>query len=201
MNRTMRALMLATAVLVVNNGCQTTPPGPPAAEAASIVADLDADKPDAASGRFKRVTREQGFSDKLYPLLYEKARERYQRGDGAGASRILGFMSERYVHGTAVREALLYALFLERAGASKPDPKLVDKLEAALLAAREKPANDSAWRELIETQIAIDRGRLPEAKEALKRFRAVWDGKPDALATYVEDVDRYLLSNGSGEQP
>src|SRR5262249_34445064 len=133
--------------------------------------------------------------EQLYPLLYEAARSRYQGGDAAHAAAVLRFMERQYPNSSAVQEALVHALFLERAASEHPPADLVRELGDTLghLAQR-----DSPLIELARAQNAIDRGDLGAAREALARYRA----KPlDAGATsaelsvYVEDVDRYLKSH------
>jgi hypothetical protein len=43
--------------------------------------------------------------------------------------------------------------------------------------------------------VRIDRGDLAGARAAFERFVLRWNGQPEALAVYVEDVDRYLASH------
>jgi len=53
------------------------------------------------------------------------------------------------------------------------------------------------WVDLVEAQHAADCAQLPEARDALARFRGRWGGRPSILLVYVEDLERYLSSNGA----
>ena len=131
----------------------------------------------------------------LYPVLYESARGRYEAGEPESAARVLEFLVERHPAAVASREALVYALFLQRAELEVPDPTLNQRLEAAIDGLRASSPATPAWLELVETQLAIDAGRLDAARTSYDTFLGRWDGEPAALLVYVEDLGRYLASH------
>lgn len=175
--------------------CATTPSGPPEEVALSIIEDLDADRTGKADDRFDRVSDDKSYREKIYPILYGTAGDRYQQGDPAGAQRILRFMAPRYADGTAVQEALLYSLFLERAQLGESDKELTKEIDAVLDDVRDSEAGVPIWVDLVASQQAIDRGELGEAREALSSFLDRWDGQPSELFIYVEDMERYLRTH------
>jgi hypothetical protein len=191
----MRSVPVLLLALPLAAGCAAAPAGPPDQVAARIVVDLDRGESDDARELWKGVAARPEHRERIYPILYQAARERYSRGDVAGSSRILRFMEPRYPDALAVRQALLYSLFVERALMEAPDPKLVAAIEEGLADVREGSAQLPAWVDLVATQTAIDQNRLSEARESFGRFRSQWQGEPQELALYVEDLERYLTSH------
>lgn len=175
--------------------CVSSPAGPPAEVAANLVSFLDEGATADASDLMEQVSRKNGYFERIYPVLFEAARERYGAGDPAGAARILRLMSNSYPKAMAVREALIYSLFMQRAAIDKPDLVLTNELEETLAEFAAQAGVQSAWFDLIGTQAAIDAGKLDEARESLLRFLDAWDGEPASLLTYVEDLERYLRSH------
>src|SRR6185503_16224014 len=110
--------------------------------------------------------------DKIYPVLYGAARTRYQEGNSMGSVALLRFLHGTYPSAASVREALLYALFLERAGAKSADPELVAEIDGLLADLRAAEAPLPAWIDLIEAQQAIDGRDSVRAREAYARFLA-----------------------------
>ena len=188
-------LLLACALAA----CTAAPPGPPEQVGQELVAHLDEGREQKAQHLFERVEGDARYTERLYPLLYQAARERYSGGQPELSARILEFMSGRYPDATGVREGLVYALFLERAGSLNPDPALLEDLTDAVAALRERVPVEvlPPWIDLVETQLAIDRGRTAEAREALARLLARWDGQPEALAVYVDDLERHLAGGAT----
>lgn len=183
--------LLPILLLAISSACATTPPAPPGEVGNDIVLALAEGRSADAERLFERSAAHEDHSERIYPVLFEAARERYESGDYAGASGLLGFMAEHYPDSEAVHEARLYALFLQRATEEDPEPRLVDELEQGLepvLASGDAPA----WAHLVHTQCAIDRGELAEARTALKTFETRWDGEPAALTPYVVELVRYL---------
>lgn len=174
--------------------CVSSPPGTPEEVAAGVIDELDAGRPAEAGQLFERIASDDEAREKIYPILFFEARDRYRLGDAAGAAEVLRFMAPRYPAGAAVREALLYSLFLERAQSEKPDAELVDEIGEILA---DVGAGDSGpeWVDLVRSQQAIDRGELPEAREALAQFLDSWEGNPPELMLYVEDMERYLRTH------
>lgn len=175
--------------------CVSSPTGPPAEVAANLVSYLDDGATADAGDLMKQVSRKSGYFERIYPVLFEAARERYEAGDPAGAARILRLMSNNYPQAMAVREALIYSLFMQRAAIDKPDLVLTNEIEQTLAEFTSQTGAQSAWLELIGTQAAIDAGKLEEARESLLRFLDTWDGEPPSLLVYVEDLERYLRSH------
>ena len=182
-------------VLALLAACQTAPPGPPEEVAAQIVEALDTDRPAAASDLFDRVANETEHREKIYPVLFEAARERWEAGATRDSVALLRFLAEHYPEGRAVREALLYGLMIERARQQTPDPELVEEMQDNLDYLREKPVDAPEWIDLIEVWVLIDRGRVTEAREVFGHFLATWEGSPPSLMLNVEDLDRYLKSH------
>ena len=175
-------------------GCVTTPAGPPEEVAPKIAAALDSGNSKEAEQLFTASASEKEGSDQLYPLLYEEAHTRYKKGDSESSARLLKFMSGHYPRALAVREALVCALFLERAGKDAADPELLKTIDAAAQELR-KSAAPPPWLGLVEAQVAIDRGEPAAARDAFASFKKSWDGRPPELAIYVDDIDRYLSSH------
>jgi hypothetical protein len=182
-------------LLVTVAGCATTPPGPPEEVAPRIAVALDEGRTDEAQDLFDASTSESGASEQIYPLLYEEANTRYQKSESAHSAAILGFMARNYPRARAVREARVYALFLERAHGDAPSPELVKELGTAVAELRKAGGETPLWIGLVEAQLAIDRGEHPAAREAFAGFKKAWDGSPEELAIYVDDIDRYLTSH------
>ena len=186
------AIVLAPLLLA---GCAATPHRPPAEVASAITDELDAGRPSEARGVFDRVASDDEQAEKLYPVLFASARTRYEDGDWAGSRRILRFMAEGYPKALAVREALVYDLFLERASMATADDELLAELDHAIVDLERGVREPSVWVELARTQLAIDRGDLEQARQSFDRFLGRWTGAPPSLTVYIEDIDRYL---GSG---
>ena len=160
-----------------------------------IATALDEERADDAEELFEASASEAGATEQIYPLLYEEASKRYQKGEGARSARILGFMARYYPKARAVREARVYALFLERAQGDVPEPELVKDIGTAVGDLRKAGGETPLWIGLVEAQLAIDRGELVAAREAFAGFQKDWDGSPEELTVYVEDIDRYLDSH------
>jgi hypothetical protein len=187
-----RTLRLGTLALLAA-ACAATPVGPPEEVAPRIATALDAGKSDEAAELFEGAA-DDGGSEKLYPLLYEEARGRYRGGECARSARLLRFMADRYPRALAVREALVYALFLERAASETPAADVLQELDAAVADLR-RQGSAPHWIELVEAQLSIDRGEPARARTHLASFREAWDGQPPELVVYVEDIGRYLDSH------
>lgn len=181
-------------------GCNSVPTGPPEEVAPRIVALLDSGKTEDAQDLFDAAARGDG-RERLYPLLYETARGRFERGEASGSTAVLRFMAQEYEKSAAVREALVYALFLQRAALEKPTPALLEETGAALAKLRANATEVPPWIELVQAQDAIDRGELRAAREAFARFRQSGQESPPELVTYVHDIDRYLSSHSGGTTP
>ena len=174
--------------------CVATPAAPPEEAAPKIVALLVAGKDEDAAALFASELGEPGARDALYPLLFEQARTRFERGEAHESAAILRLMGHGYPKSIAVRESLVYALFLERAANASAAPELVQELGAVIASLRKDGAEVPQWVDLAQSQQAIDRGDVGAAREAFARFEAHKDTPPE-LTLYVEDIDRYLKSH------
>ena len=192
-------MWLILAALVALSACKSKGPTRSAEDAADeITAHLAADRREEADDVYKAVSSSERHRDVIYSTLWTRASERYDESDFASAAKVFGFLAEHYPRSTGAREALLYALVLERAG--KPDVP-TDKELAAMrdiiedLRKREK--QPPVWLDLAAAQVEIDQGQLATARLRLERFKAGWDGSPAELHAYVTELDRYLDSHVS----
>lgn len=188
----MRSRIIVLALAAV--ACVSTPPGTPEEVAAGVIDELDAGRPAEAGELFARIASDAEAREKIYPILFFEARDRYRLGDAAGAAEVLRFMAPRYPAGAAVREALLYSLFLERAQSETADAALVDEIGDVLADMGEGEVVPE-WVDLVRSQQAIDRGELSVARDALAQFLDSWEGNPPELMLYVEDLERYLRTH------
>jgi len=193
--------MSLAALLVSLAACVTTSSPPPEELANELITTLDEGKTDEARERFERVEHDAEYRDKIYPVLFGAARRRYLEGNGAGAAVLLRFLHEGYPDAVAVREALVYSMFLERASVEHPDPALTVELEQLLAEMRATEGPLPVWVDLIEAQQGIDRGDTEGARAAYERFVASWDRRPGdpVLEVYVDDIGRYLTTGTESE--
>lgn len=168
-------------------------PASPDSVGERLVAALDDGDVREADGLFDSLARDPDAVERVYPVLYEAAEARFDAGEPARASAILRFMAPRYPDARSVREAWLYALFLERAESDEADPALVDEMET-LVGELEGPPRP-LWVDLAATQVAVDRGRGAEAGESYVRFVDAWSGEPASLMPYVEDLERWIRTH------
>jgi outer membrane protein assembly factor BamD (BamD/ComL family) len=182
-------------------GCAATPPAPPEELANTLLTELEAGKVDEARKLFEIVEDDDEYRDKIYPVIYGSARTRYLEGNPSNAAVLLRFLREGYPDAHAVPEALLYALFLQRAGQAEADPALTAEIDSLVSDLREEKTTLPVWMDLIEAQQAFDRGDVELARAAYSRFLATWDRRPNdpLLYVYVDDIGRHLDA-GDGEQ-
>lgn len=185
---------IAIALPALLAACASTPAGPPAEVAQEIVVSLDQGRVEAADARFDAVGERAEYRDKIYPVLYTTAGDRFETGEGDPVP-LLRFLAAHYPDAIAVREALVYGLFLERAEQASADPELVKELETTAAELRERATPQTPWLDLIDTQVAIDRGRDTDARASFDQFLAAWSGTPNELWPYVEDLERYFTSH------
>lgn len=194
------SLLLCSVTFPLLFACAAAPPAPPEELASMLLSELDAGRAPEARELFEPVADDEVYRDKIYPVLYGAARARYQEGNAAGAAVVLRFLHESYPAAASVREALLYALFLGRAGKAPADPDLGIEIEELLAEVRQQSPPLPVWIELIEAQQGIDRGDQDRARAAYERFLATWDRRPNEvlLALYVDDIGRSLALAGGG---
>jgi hypothetical protein len=181
--------------------CASAPTAPPDVLAADIVAALDAGQRARADELFAPVHGDDAYRERVYPVVFGAARERFARGEPEAAAAQLAFLSQAYPEAASVRTALLYSLFLQRAGQAQADPALVEAIGKALDGVRATTTSPPAWVDLIDAQHAIDAGDLDAAQSSYQRFCATWNRSPPALAVYVDDVGRYLGTHGATGAP
>ena len=189
--------VLCLAVCLLPVACRTIQPPsqPPAAVGAQIVEFLKRGQQDEAAAAFSAAAPFQEYREKIYPLLYEAARSRHRQADMAGAQELLEFLAVRYQDAMAVREALLYVLFIQRGEQARVDPVALAKADRLLEELRAGRAQLPVWVELAAAQQAIDGHRPEDARVALDRFRDGWNGEPKELSEYVVEIDRYLRTH------
>ena len=192
--RTLVTTVLVTLPLFVSCASTSKPSGSPDKVATEIVNALDDGRVDDAASLFENVSKSEEYRQKIYPLIYEAAQDRYVRGDAAGATALLSFMAEEYPDADAVQRALLYSLFLLRGQQDTASSELLEQMERSVSAVRAQ-SRPPAWVDLVATQLLIDQGRLGDALDTFERFAGSWDGQPEAIAIYVEDIERYLASH------
>ena len=173
-------------------GCASTPSQTPSEMGHSILSALDSGEEKEAHDLFRSIARDRSYTDAIYPVLYNAASGRYEEGDTAASSRVLRFMRAHYDDAAAVREALLYSLFIERGRLDDPDPEFLDEMDSLLQELSDRSESPPVWLDLVAAQQAIDRGELREARAALERFRSAWTGEPSELALYVDEMSQYI---------
>ena len=144
--------------------------------------------------RFAQVAREKRYRQRIYPVLYDTARERYAGGNAASAIPLLRFLTGHYPRSVAAPEALLYALFLQRSRGEQASPELTAEIDSVLATLRERRDHQPVWVSLVETQQSIDRGEVDVARSTFQQFESQWNGEPAELAIYVDDLQRFLKS-------
>jgi len=191
----MHCSTLALLIFLLLSSCASSPPAPPEDVAQQILVALEDDQPAQAERLFAQIADQREHREKVYPVIYDAAGEHFSAGDVESATRLLRFMSDVYPDARSVDEALLYALFLERAEQAKPQAALLEEIESTLARLQSGPGDAAPIVDLVATQHAIDIDRLPDARLSFERFLANWDGSEGELITYVEDIDRYLASH------
>jgi len=196
MNAMKRFTFYLLPTLFVAAACATSPSSDdsPSAVGASITADLLDGRAAEADQLFERYARTNRYREALYPVLFNAAHRHYESDAPTDAAKLLRFVHAKYPDSAAAREALLYALFVQRAAASVADTALVGEI-GALLQEFDSVAQRPVWTWLVEAQYWIDRGRVPQAAPAFQTFRTQWDGQPQELAAYVTELDRWLRSH------
>jgi hypothetical protein len=162
---------------------------------AQIVEYLKRGQQDQAAAAFSAAAPFDDYREKIYPLLYEAARNRHRQADMAGAQTLLEFLAVRYAEAMAVREALLYVLFIQRGERERADPVALAKADRLLEELRAGRSELPVWVELVAAQQALDGNRPEDAQVALDRFRAGWNGEPKELSEYVVEIDRFLRTH------
>lgn len=180
------------------SGCASTSQrsfaGPEEAAVAVLTA-LEEGRPGEADQIYGTFTQSRTNEELLYPVLYDAARGRFESGEPARAAQVLELLVDRHPTAAGSREALVYALFLERAEQGVATPDQTARLAEAIAGLRGTSPQLVPWVDLAETQLRIDEGRLGEARDSFARFLGAWEGEPAGLLTYAEDLNRYLQTH------
>ena len=190
----MKIIMTALLALTVLAACQTTrvPPGQVAEDVAVLLAAGDVAKAEEA---FRHLADDEG-RDAAFPILFARGREMAEQRDYGTCIRLNRFLVTHYPKHMEAREALLFALWLERARTSKPHDGAAQKEMVALgTAVRSAEKNPPVWIDLALAQVAIDSGDVEGARAAMARFTARWNGHPASLSDYALELERWLASH------
>ena len=131
----------------------------------------------------------------IFPILYDTAQARFEAGETQSSADVLRFVIDQHPDAVSHRQALIYALFLDRASQPEADRDLTTEIDQAIKGLRELEANPVAWLDLVETQQQIDRGDTLAARKSFAKFLDGWDQEPVELMLYVEDINRYLSTH------
>jgi len=190
------ALLVLPALLLTAIACQSTGGGVPPERTANEVASL------LVAGDTTRAEEQfRGIGDasdraRAYPVLYDRARAMWEQGDHASCIRINRFLVAHYPDRVSAREALLYALFLDRARTGKATDGVTRREMAALgTAIRTAEKAPPIWVDLALAQVAIDGGDNRVARASMTRFRSLWNGRPASLGDYARELDRWLKTH------
>ncbi|MEE8104636.1 MAG: hypothetical protein V3T86_03780 [Planctomycetota bacterium] len=176
-------------------GCKSTSSVAPAEAADQIAAKLAAGERNEAERFFDTVDDDEDDREAIYAVLYEQAQAHYEAREYTPAAHILRFLVDEYSDGKAAKEALLYALFLERGRAGKAsDEKTLDEMADLVRDLRGKEA--PVWVDLAAAQVAADRKDFGGARKHLNRFREKWDGNPAGLENYLREIARFVDTEG-----
>jgi len=179
-------------------GCKSTSSVAPADAADQIAAKLAAGERNEAERFFDTVDDDEDDRQAIYAVLYEQAQAHYEAREYTPAAAILRFLVDEYTDGKSAKEALLYALFLERGRAAKPfDEKTLDEMADLIKDLRDKDA--PVWVDLVAAQVAADRKDFAGARKHLNRFRDKWDGNPAGLENYLREIARFVDTEGGGQ--
>lgn len=193
MIRALLPLVLAAATLACRSTSVRFYDSPEEATQA-ILAAAEAGDTAEANRVFDSFARSSIQRDRVYATLYDAAQARYENGRAGDAALVLAFVTDRYPGAVAAKEALVYALFLERAERGAADGELTAAIDAAVADVRAASPTPAVWVDLAATQAALDAGDRARAEDAFASFLGAWDGSPAELMTYVEDLDRRLQS-------
>ena len=192
----MRNLIVPACILFLASCASTGNRGPdtPEATASGIVSALEIGDAGSAAQLFSSLSNDEE-KDQAYPVLYSAAEQRYETGNERAAVEILRFMSPRYPDAASVKLARLYGLFMVRAERPDVAPEFAQEMANVLDEVRVSSPAPPLWVSLIEAQVAIDQGRVEDARPHFESFRRRWHGVPHRLALYVADLERYLATH------
>lgn len=181
--------------LMLFGACMGPRLGTPTQVTQDVVGATDEGRTEDAIDILEAVVRRPDLRDLVFPQLYAVARERYEEGNPREAAGILRALSAGYKGANSALLGFAYSLFLVRAETASPSPGEIDELRAVLDEIESRSSSTAPWVRLARAQNSIDRGELDAAREALADFHKRWDGQPDSLAPYIDDLGRYLSSH------
>ena len=138
----------------------------------------------------------------VFAVVYARAGDYQRKGRFDVAARKLRFLHENYPDKAAPRIALLYALMGERSMRREPpSDKQIKETKALVKDIREHEDEKVAnlWASLVSAQVAIDEGRIEEARKEYAAFKAKWDGKPREMNDYTTEFERYFATHTGDE--
>jgi hypothetical protein len=185
---------LLPALLLVA-ACQSTEGPPPRDTAGEVAGLLVAGKTAEADARFATLA---GENDRAlaYEVLFDRARKLTGQRDYDSSMRINRFLVKHYPDRLSAREALLYALWLDRARSGEPHPDRTRREMEDLAVSIGKAGTPPVWADLAMAQVAADDGNVTVARASMARFRSRWNGRPASLGSYVTEMERWIASNG-----
>jgi len=194
MTREWSVRLALTAMLLFAIGCRSTG-APPAQTAAEVAALLVAGDTARAEDRFGEI----GADDDralAFPVLFGQAQTQWKQRDYASCIRINRFLVAHYPERVSAREALLYALFLDRARTGTvPNGATRREMQQLGTAIRKASKEPPLWVDLAMVQVAIDGGEGQLARAAMARFHSRWNGRPALLRDYAQELDRWLATH------
>lgn len=189
--KTTMTVLLAVFALAA---CRTTQVDPSrvADDVAGLLAAGDVAKAEEA---FRTLSGDDA-RDAAFPVLFARGRELAEQRDYGTSIRINRFLVTHYRSRMEAREALMFALWLERARTGKPhDEATIKEMRALGAAVRSGEKDPPVWVDLALAQAGIDGGDLAGARAAMARFEARWNGHPASLSDYAIEMGRWLASH------
>jgi len=195
-------LAMLTAIFLPAFGCSSTP-NMSADEAANQISDhLVAGKVKEAQEIHEDLEDSAHHRETVFVVVYARAGDFQRKGRFDISARKLRFLHENYPEKAAPRIALLYALMGERSmRRDAPTAKQLKATKALVKDIREHEDEKTAnvWASLVAAQIAIDEGRIEEARKEFSSFKAKWDGKPREMRIYTTEFERYFATHTGDE--
>jgi hypothetical protein len=184
--------VLLPALLLVS-ACQSTEGPPPRDTAGEMAGLLVAGKTAAADARFATLSDEDDRAF-AYEVLFDRAKKLTGQRDYDSATRINRFLVKHYPDRLSAHEALLYALWLDRARSGRPAPDGTRREMENLAVTIRKAGTPPVWTDLAMAQVAVDEGDVTVARASMARFQSRWNGRPSNLRSYVTEMERWIAS-------
>ena len=197
-------MMLAVSIVLATTlfaaACGSTPSAPPDETAGDVAAHLVSGDVAGAETRFREIEDEEG-REAAYSTLFRKAKALCAERDYASCASINRFLVGRFPERAGPREALVYALWLDRAISGEPSSGATrEEIRTHAASLRSSGETPPAWIDLALTQTEIDAGDVDAARSALARFTSRWDGRPPSLRDYAVELTRWIESHAAGSE-